>query len=544
MSRLLPPCATTHRQEPGWNIVIPADTPGLASEYEALTADLGALCPGSLAGLEENNGRRDITYLAGKSGWDARAVAMASLAAQLSQAQPAAGIHPAFYYALFRAGLAADPGTLYRTQPASLERIWAQSISRGVIPRNLQEQIPAAVRGFTSVRAASVITAPPLVGVSSLGDLLTVTFGEGTESHRRFADIYAGCQGDPAQMWAQVDEAFGAQTGARLRLTGQLAYLTVNNGPLISALFQAAGDTPIRAASDLAAGGYHKAESWLPLISQTTVPAQIPGSGAEEKAANYADLLAAQVRLSFPTAVMGQLVQDGTVPVLGGAGLQAAVAGFLTASHEEFDIGGEPIVRYLARTGIDSGLEQAAIDQITRVQRVYQMTQDSQALAGLLRAGIDWAYAVTRHTQAAFRTAFADTVGGEDAANAVYAQARTIHGVTLSLTLGYLGARLAPGSAQEHRPDRRPAGRPRGRQRRGQRAVGPSFRQFRSSRRRPWRAVRQPRLQRLRRLPVDHRAGPTWSTCSTSSTSRPRRPGSTTRRRSCSAAAPTSQRCR
>ena len=78
------------------------------------------------------------------------------------------------------------------------------------------------------------------------------------------------------------------------------------------------------------------------------------------------------------------------------------------------------------------------------MQRVYQMTQDSQALAGLLQAGIDSAYAVTRHTQAASVAAFADTVGGEDAANAVYAQARTIHASTLSLTLGYLGARLAP----------------------------------------------------------------------------------------------------
>jgi len=426
------------------DVVVPADTPGLASEYEALTADLAALYPGSLAGLEENNGQQDVTYLAGKSGWDARAVGMASMAAQLSQAQPAAGIHPAFYYALFRAGLAADPGTLYRAQPTSLERIWAQSISQGVIPRNLRDQIPAAVRGFTSVRAASVITAPPVVGVSSLGDLLTVTFGEDAESHQRFADIYAACQGNPAEMWTQADQAFGTQTGARLRLTGQLAYLTVNNGPLISALFQAAGALPITAASDLVVHGYHKAESWLPLISQTAVPAQIPGSDAAEKAANYADLLAAQVRLSFPTAVMGQLVHDGTVPVLGGAGLQSAVGGFLTAAQGDFDIGGEPIVRYLARTGVEPGLDQAAIGQITRVQRVYQMTQNSQALAGLLRAGIDSAYAVTRHTQAAFRTAFADTVGGEDAANAIYAQARTIHASTLSLTLGYLGARLAP----------------------------------------------------------------------------------------------------
>jgi pSer/pThr/pTyr-binding forkhead associated (FHA) protein len=426
------------------DVVIPAGTRGLASEYEALTGYLTALYPGSLAGLEENEERQDITYLAAKSGWDARAVAMVSLAAQFSQAQPAAKVHPAFYYALLRAGIAADPATLYRTQPASLERIWAQSASQGVIPESLQKQIPAALRGFTAVRSASVINAPPSVGISTLGELLGVTFGSDAASQQRFADIYAAYPNDPAEMWAQVSQAFGAQTAARLQLTGQLAYLTVNNGPLITALFAAAGETPVSSTADLVTHGYYDASAWLPLISQVSVPTQIPGSDPQEQAANYAELLAAQVRLSFPTAVAGALVQRGTVPVLGGAGLQTAVAGFLTAAQGQFDIGGEPIVRYLARTGAKSGLDQAAIDQITRIQRVHQMTQTTRALSGLLQAGVDSAYAVTRYTRAEFLATFADTVGGQDAATAIYAQARTIYASTLSLTLGYLGARRAP----------------------------------------------------------------------------------------------------
>ena len=427
------------------NVVIAAGTPGLASEHEALAADLAALYPGSLADLEENTGGQDITYLGGKSGWDARVIAMASLAAQLSQAHPKAAIDPGLYYALLRAGLAADPNTLYQTHATSLERIWLQSIAQGVIPATLQGQIPAATRAFTSIHAANVITRAPVAGVSSLGDLLTLTFGDDTASQQRVADIYAEYQGDPDELWSQIDQAFGSQTAARLQLTGRLAYLTVNNGPLISALFRAAGDTPIADTSDLVAHGYYDATAWLPLVTQVSVPTQVPGADPQEQAANYAELLAAQVRLSFPTAVMGQLVQTGTVPVLGGADLQGAVAGFLTASQGDFDIGGEPIVRYLARTGADSGLDQAAIDQITRVQRVYQMTQSPQALAGLLTAGIDSAYAVTRYTRAAFLASFADTVGGPDAAGTIYAQARTIYASTLSLTLGYLNARRAPG---------------------------------------------------------------------------------------------------
>ena len=67
------------------NVVLPAGSAGLPSEYETLTANLGAAYPGSLGALQEGNGRSDITYLANKTGWDARAVALAALADQFSQ---------------------------------------------------------------------------------------------------------------------------------------------------------------------------------------------------------------------------------------------------------------------------------------------------------------------------------------------------------------------------------------------------------------------------------------------------------------------------
>jgi hypothetical protein len=51
----------------------------LSSEHEALASSLAAIFPGSLAGLEETEERQDITFLANRSGWDARAVALFSL---------------------------------------------------------------------------------------------------------------------------------------------------------------------------------------------------------------------------------------------------------------------------------------------------------------------------------------------------------------------------------------------------------------------------------------------------------------------------------
>ena len=60
------------------DIGLPASAPGLPSEYETLTASLARIYAGRLKDVKENDTAQDVTYLGAKSGWDARAVAMAS----------------------------------------------------------------------------------------------------------------------------------------------------------------------------------------------------------------------------------------------------------------------------------------------------------------------------------------------------------------------------------------------------------------------------------------------------------------------------------
>ena len=107
------------------NIVLPASAP-LATEHEAITAAIGRYFNGPPGSLQETDERSDITYLANKTGWDARAVALAALADQFSQirgdGRAANGIAPPLYYALFRAGLPANPDTLFQVESGTIER--------------------------------------------------------------------------------------------------------------------------------------------------------------------------------------------------------------------------------------------------------------------------------------------------------------------------------------------------------------------------------------------------------------------------------------
>ena len=107
----------------------------LFSEHETLIRALARHYPGNLADLKETDEQQDLSYLANKTGWDARAVALAALADQFGARAREAGaeIAPAFFYALFRAGLPANEGTLYQTDAKSAESVWHQARAQGVL---------------------------------------------------------------------------------------------------------------------------------------------------------------------------------------------------------------------------------------------------------------------------------------------------------------------------------------------------------------------------------------------------------------------------
>jgi hypothetical protein len=451
------------------DVILPAGT-ALPSEYETLVAAVAQHYAGSLADLVESDSQQDITFLANKTGWDARAVAMSSLAATLSRqsasngvgaqpgkasaaaparkgaattaanaSAPAAGIDPAFYYALLRAGLPSDSTSLHQTNPDRAEAIWTQAMSQNIIPAALNDQIGAAKTVFTGIAGSAALDAAPVVGPSTLGELLRVTVGVvNTTAQQQFANLLVKFGNDPATLWAQTEDTLGSTISAQLQLLGQMAYLTANNAPLIAALYQSQHQRPLASPADLVTAGFYTAPAWQTLLTNVSPPAEIPGATTDEQKANYANLLAAQVRLSYPTATVGHVASTGGF----GQAESASGAGAFLLANSGFDIGDEPIGQYLSRTGTSANPE--VLTQITRMQRVYQITTDLSSMTVLLGDGLDSAYALTRLTRAQFAHQYAQTLGGPDAADAIYQRAQVIHTATLHTALSYLAGRQQP----------------------------------------------------------------------------------------------------
>ncbi|MDH6245480.1 neuraminidase-like domain-containing protein [Mycobacterium sp. OTB74] len=443
------------------DVVLPVGT-ALPSEYETLVAAVGQHYVGSLADLEESDTRQDITYLSNTTFMDGRLIAMASVATQAAKqggANPlapapahevaattaastpvgAAGIDPAFYYALLRAGLPSDPTSLHQTNPDRAEAIWKQAITQNIIPAALGDHIAAAKEVFTGIAASVSLNAAPAVGPSTLSELLDVSVGSAnTSTQQQFASLLVKFGNDPATLWAQTEEALGSAVCSQLQMLGQMAYATGGNAALIAALYQSQHERPLTSPADLVPAGFYTAAAWQTLLANVNPPAEIPGATTDEQKANYANLLAAQVRLSYPTATVGHMASTGGF----GQSVSASGAGAFLLANSGFDLGDEPIGQYLSRTGTSVSPE--AITQITRMQRVYQITTDLSYMTVLLGHGLDSAYALTRLGRAQFAQQYAQALGGPEAADAIYQRAQVIHAATMHTALSYLAGRQQP----------------------------------------------------------------------------------------------------
>ena len=427
--------------EEAFDVTLPANLADLPSEYETLTSALGAHYKGNMRDLQESDGRQDFTYLANKSGFDTSAVAMVTAADELGSE---AAIHPAFYYALLRAGLPAQAETLHLADLKTVRDVWKLAFEQRVIPKELEAQMPRAEEAFHDLAAAHILDSRAVAGTSSFKEMVQLTLAN-PKQQRRFAELYVRHRGDLPTFWKeatkpQAEGGVGPNGARRLQLDGQLGVLTLNNAPLMKSL-RGSVASPV----DLVKGGYHRAETWKPLLKESPVPEQIPGATLEEKRANYAESMAAQVRLSFPTAVIAERIKRNEIKMA--PDVKDQVIKFLTEQQGKFEIGKQPVEQLFASTSLTSGTQTPApqvIEQVKRLERVYQIAPTDQAMVSLLNSGTSSAYEIVRYEEEEFVRLFKDKLGGEEQARLTYANAQQVHNTVLNVAVSYLLTRNAP----------------------------------------------------------------------------------------------------
>jgi Neuraminidase-like domain/Salmonella virulence plasmid 28.1kDa A protein len=352
------------------------------------------------------------------------------------------GIPAEFYYALFRAGLSTNADELYQTNSETLKKIWNKAIDENLIAATLKSAIDQELAKFKEVSKMHLLENAQPVGVSSFKDLLSISLLDSSRQ-QEFTELYFNHTGDISSFWAKIEAKFGKDLAEKLQVDGKLSYLTMNNAKLVSKFY--ANNLIQESPSDLVKKGLYKRESWDALLNdeQVPIPRDMPGETNEEKKKNYINYMVSLLKVSYPTLVVAEMVNNDSLRVKGTSDTKNAVYKFLLDTHDKYQIGIQPLEKIL-KEEIDIKPGEEALKELKRLGRVYQISPSDNAMKVLWDNNLDSALAVVQYDEEAFTGKFGDDLGGQDIAKMVYAKAHQVHSTVLNIAVSCLTYGISP----------------------------------------------------------------------------------------------------
>jgi peptidoglycan hydrolase-like protein with peptidoglycan-binding domain len=423
------------------NLVAPASVQPLTAEYQRMSADLQKAVGGiqNLGTAQESDTQQDLTLLNQSTGWDARLLGLAAIAAQQTAAT---GLGQDVLYALFRTGLPNDLQKLALVPAATIGTALTKATQAGII--NLTAaQITAAQTAFTAYAAKTNLNIKIPGAPSSFSDLLANILTTPAQQ-AAFAGIYFDPTISNTELWQKAAAAgISAANIAALKVQGQLARLTHHSAEVVKALQQQLGPTADPAA--LADKDFYLDTTWINLLNslagtdqqklQSMIPSIYEGAAPTDQLKAYATDLARRIRLTYHTRVIARMVETNHLPLPGPGTLPAKVATFLrSANSAGYQLGRTPLNSFLHNLSQSiTAPDAATVSSVKTLHRLYQITPSDGSLQSLLKAGFTSARDITAYTKEEFRSLVAGSIPSLEEADLVYRKAQQIRAVTFNV---------------------------------------------------------------------------------------------------------------
>lgn len=400
------------------------EAPEQAPEYARLLSDLKPfLGKRSIGELREGDGQNQISLLAGKTGWDARAIAMAAAA---EKASAETDIPAGHWYAAYRNGVPNDTSSVYAVSPAAFGEVVKKAVENKLISGVTEAEISNTVSAHQRNATAFALNRKAATGMSTLGSMLDLRLDSNQKSV--FAEVFQAHQGTSAAFWTTLEERGIPKASIdQLQIDGKLAYLTLQNQPVVSRLIERQINQPV----EMVRQGLYEPEAWKPLI----------GSDAPEglSVEDYAGHMAALVKRSYPTEVLGAMLRREELNLSDNADTVEETAAFFENNSDGFQIGVKPV----KQTAAFQQLSTEAQALTMRAERLYQMSPGDDALKALAATGLNSAYDIVQYTREEFQSRYSPQLGS-GIANAVYTKAHEVHSAVMNVATAYLTQRASP----------------------------------------------------------------------------------------------------
>jgi len=409
------------------NLIVPSGLQPLAAEYNRLSGDLLPHV-GTMAGLaaaRETPEQQDITVLNRRTGWDGRVIALAAMAERLA-ADTDIALPADVLYGLLRAGLPSEKTLLAQIEPDVVGEV-LNALRDGGIVQIDDNGIAAARTQFEAFAGkARLATAVP-GSKATFGDMLQAT-GLPRPAQDSFAKVFLDHRGNPEELWdaAKAAGLSGEEIG-QLKLHGKLAYLAGNSEQMTERLLAKGVSSPV----DLVGRDLHDATAWKAEIFEAAgipsghrsspspaewaavakaIPEAYFGAKTEDRLDAYAQDLARKIRMSYPTHVVGRLLESDARYKFPAFGKQSAKL-LKAATERGFELGTTPVSRFLsANADLQGGLGDtefhAEVQSLKAVQRLYQLSPSNEAMPVLSALGMTSAFDVAAQSKDRFIAAF------------------------------------------------------------------------------------------------------------------------------------------
>ncbi len=431
------------------NLVAPSVLQPFAAEYRRLSADLtpyvGQMT--KLAQVKENDTQQDITVLNRATGWDARLIALAATTERLS-ADPDVKLPQEGMYGLLRAGLPSDKLLLAQVDTGVIEQALKTVRDAGIVKLD-DQQITDFKKQFTTFATKVRLAMPAPGSVSSYGGLLK-TSGLSDDAQARFAPVYLNHRGTTAQLWDEARQAgLDSVQISKLQLHGKLAFLAGNSEAMTARLMQKQITDP----AQLVEQNFHRAEKWkveakaLANNDEQKLAALIPtaytGEKVEDRLDAYAQDMARKVRLSYPTQLVGRMLEQNELKLPDAHEITAKL--LKNAAQQGFRLGQTPVTTFLkTHVGVTAGMAdsevKAAQQQLKMLQRLYQLTTSNEAMPVLMSLNMTSAYDVMAYSEVEFSRFYTDKYFDiyenrppEEESQLIYRKAKQVSSVTYNL---------------------------------------------------------------------------------------------------------------
>jgi len=455
------------------NLVAPVTPDSAESEYRCLSSDIAQQTgKRKLAGGRASVDIQDLTVLNRTTGWDARLIALAVMAERLcAEGELNLPDQQEAVYGLLRAGLPSDKLLLAQIDPETLVQALRKVSDTGIVALN-EEQIERFTKQFVEF-ADNMRLKIPVPGSNSTYHALLGSSGLSEDAQETFNSIYLNHRGTTAQLWEKLREAdFNEHQINALKLHGKLAFLTGNSAEVTGRLREQCAKKSITSPAQLVDSDYDLPETWMDEILAAAevsrerlknfskaktdalnrvIPTVYAGENVEDRLQAYAKDMARKIRLSYPTHVVGRLLErdekfQRMIPEEGTRGATVRLLKDVTARG--FRLGQTPVARFFRndkavrknRNSKANGETQLAIQEVEKLARIYQITPDDESMPVLPQLGITSAYDVIAYSKDRFVQLFNakylatyHTLPSENVAQLIYRKATQVSSVIYNL---------------------------------------------------------------------------------------------------------------